>query len=113
MTRASSPPKGRTATATIARACRHYSLQSEVFSLNALFAAALFLINSRLEATRDVSWAFVGSFLSGLGLTNQHTLALLVAPISVHAVARHPRDLLSPRGLGRWVKQRAATETAR
>lgn len=86
------------ARALLALRRRHYSLQSEVFSLNNLFAASLLLCHSHLRATGDVSWAEAGAFLSGLGMTNQHTLALFVAPLALHAMWTHRKQLLTVRG---------------
>ena len=79
----------------------HYSLQSEVFTLNSLFCASLLVALAHLSSSGDPSWAQAGALLSGLGLTNQHTLVLYVAPLAVHALVAHRRSLAHPWGLVR------------
>ena len=83
------------------------SIQSEVFALNDLFVALLLLLlarHARAVARRDVPRArrdaFLGALLCGAAMTNQHTFALVGAPIAVAVVAaggsvglREPRTL--------------------
>ena len=70
------------------------SIQSEVFALNNLFVAILLLLlarHARAVARRDVRRArrdaFLGALLCGVAMTNQHTFALVGAPVAVAVVA--------------------------
>ena len=69
------------------------SIQSEVFALNNLFVANLLLLlarHARAVARRDVHRArrdaFLGALLCGVAMTNQHTFALVGAPVAVGVV---------------------------
>jgi hypothetical protein len=60
------------------------AMQAEVFSLNNLFVCLITNILVRYLNRRDGSsnsLAYLGAFVSGLGLTNQHTLLLYLAVI--------------------------------
>ena len=75
-----------------------YAVQSEVFSLNNLSAALLIVIHAQLRYTKDHRWVYVASLVAGWGLTNQHTLVLLAAPLAAHAVlGTHRHTLLRVR----------------
>ncbi len=75
-----------------------YSTQAEVFALNNLFVSCLcflttvFCVNK--EPTDMHLVPFLGAFLIGLGLTNQHTLILVAGPLAI-CVLWHGRAFLS------------------
>lgn len=60
-----------------------YAVQSEVFALNNLLCAALFLALVRYDASRTLGRACAGAAVAGLALTNQHTAVFFVAPFAV------------------------------
>jgi hypothetical protein len=63
------------------------SVLAEVYTLNAAFLGAVLLALVRFERGGDVRWLALGSFLTGLGLTN-HLLLLAAAPALVWSAAR-------------------------
>ncbi|KAF2076608.1 hypothetical protein CYY_002094 [Polysphondylium violaceum] len=84
-----------------------YHIQGEVFSLNNTFTALLLFLsiwftrvriyeNERYNASFWTSEriAYLSAFLCGLGLTNQHTLVLIVAPFAFWIMFIAGRDQL-------------------
>jgi len=84
-----------------------YHIQGEVFSLNNTFTALLLFLaiwftrvriyeNERFNASFWTSEriAYLSAFLCGLGLTNQHTLVLIVAPFAFWIMFIAGRDQL-------------------
>ena len=60
-----------------------YSITAEVFSLNNFFVALLILTLMFFYRTKSLRVAYLGAFLSGLALTNQHTIVLYIVVIVV------------------------------
>jgi hypothetical protein len=60
-----------------------YATQAEVFSLNNLFVALLLYLLVRFNREGSLKWVFIGAFVSGLGLSNHHTLILYIIPIAI------------------------------
>jgi hypothetical protein len=59
-----------------------YAITAEVFPLNTLFAALIVYLVVTFSAVRDnVTIAYVGAFVCGLALCNQHTIVLFEAPL--------------------------------
>eukprot|EP00873_Tetraselmis_striata_P013223 jgi/Tetstr1/433487/TSEL_022757.t1 len=73
-----------------------YAIQSEVFALNNLFAATLLYLAARYEGWPADATAYLGAFVCGLALTNQHTIVFYVAPITLFVLAKGRSRLLSP-----------------
>ena len=64
----------------------HYSIQSEVFSLNNLLLSVLLLLTARFAKRLQPSSRLVHSmaFVSGLCMCNQHTSIIYVAPTAIY-----------------------------
>ena len=60
-----------------------YSVEFEVFSANNFFTIVLLFLACRYYRTHNYSIAYMGAFISGFGLTNQHTLVIFVARIVI------------------------------
>uniref|UniRef100_A0A061RP57 Transmembrane protein n=1 Tax=Tetraselmis sp. GSL018 TaxID=582737 RepID=A0A061RP57_9CHLO len=73
-----------------------YAIQSEVFALNNLFAAALLYLAAKYDRSPSDRTAYLGAFVCGLALTNQHTIIFYIAPIALFVLARGGRALLTP-----------------
>ena len=58
-----------------------YAVTAEVFPLNTLFASILLLLSLKFTLNRNLSIVFIGAFVSGLALCNQHTIVLYIAPL--------------------------------
>jgi hypothetical protein len=59
-----------------------YAITAEVFPLNTLFAALIVYLVVSFSAVRDnVTIAYIGAFVCGLALCNQHTIVLFEAPL--------------------------------
>src|SRR3989337_2116736 len=75
-----------------------YSLVAEVFSLNNLFVALIILIAIHiLEKPQNLKLFYLLSFVSGLALTNHHTIILLVPALLFLILATNPKFFLSPK----------------
>ncbi|QDZ19832.1 DUF2723 domain-containing protein [Chloropicon primus] len=78
-----------------------YSIQAEVFSLNNLFACALFFLTARYARPGDKAGrkglAYFGSFLCGLALTNQHTIVFYVVTCVCFVYWQGFKTLFTPR----------------
>ncbi|OQR89828.1 hypothetical protein THRCLA_09555 [Thraustotheca clavata] len=77
-----------------------YAIGAEVFSLNNLFASSLLFVLVCYADNQTFSIATFGAFLSGLALTNQHTIVLFEIPI-VSWVLWTKSTCLSLHSLGR------------
>jgi len=78
-----------------------HSIGAEVFALNNLFVGLLLFMlsvfhssSSSSSKSRDVRWAYAGSFVIGLGLGNQHTLVLAGVPFALWVLFLMGRDRL-------------------
>jgi hypothetical protein len=59
-----------------------YAITAEVFPLNTLFAALIVYLVVTFSAVRNnVTIAYIGAFVCGLALCNQHTIVLFEAPL--------------------------------
>ena len=78
-----------------------YSIQAEVFSLNNLFASALFFLSARYSKSENkrcsTGLAYLGSFLCGLALTNQHTIVFYVATCACFVYYEGFETLFNPK----------------
>ena len=75
-----------------------YSLVAEVFSLNNLFVALIILISLYIfENPQNKRLFYLLSFVSGLALTNHHTIILLVPALLFLILATNPKFFLSPK----------------
>ena len=64
-----------------------YSVTAEVFALHNFFVALLINLAIFFSVAKTENSIYVGAFVSGLALTNQHTSILFVAPIIIWVVA--------------------------
>jgi hypothetical protein len=69
-----------------------YSITAEVFALNNFFASLIvcmivYVVNTTERGSRQAqSYCIFGSFVCGLGLTNQHSLIFFILPIGLIAL---------------------------
>jgi Protein of unknown function (DUF2723) len=77
-----------------------YAISAEVFALNNLFVALLFLVAVLYEATRERRYALWGAFILGLGLSNHHTILFTAVPLAAWVLWVGRGDLVRPRVLG-------------
>jgi len=62
-----------------------YNTSAEVFALHNLFVTLIVYVLVIYNSIPNSTWIIaLGSFLSGLALTNQHTSVLLILPVVVH-----------------------------
>jgi len=60
-----------------------YSVQAEVFMLNAVFVCALLYLLVLYEETRNLKYVYFMGFTFGLGLSNHHTLLFVGLPMGI------------------------------
>ena len=58
-----------------------YHTTSEVFALNNFFVSAIVYVCLKYTQVLKIRYMYIGAFLCGLSLTNQHTSILLVVPL--------------------------------
>jgi len=76
-----------------------YALQAEIFALNSLLVAFIFYTSVRYAERPGAGAARWVAFACGLGMTNQHTLALYVLPIALWVMWVGRARLLTGRAL--------------
>ena len=69
-----------------------YSVTAEVFALHNFFVAAILHTSVRYAIQQTERLTYLGTFLCGTALTNQHTAILLVAPVATWVM--HESSLL-------------------
>jgi hypothetical protein len=72
---------------------------AEVFALNNLLCALLWLLAVLYDDKGERRIALWGALVVGLGLSNHHTFVFVAAPLAGWALWRGRRDLLQPRNL--------------
>eukprot|EP00961_Rhodomonas_salina_P200284 2701732-Rhodomonas_salina.1 len=73
-----------------------YSTQFEVFSLNNLLSSCILYFSIRYFKHNEAWIPFLGAFLCGLSLCNQHTIALLLIPLVPGVIVQSEGTLLKP-----------------
>jgi hypothetical protein len=73
-----------------------YHVTAEVFALNNVLVALITLCLSMYAAVRADRWMYLGAWLCGVGLTNQHTCILLEVPAILYMI--YAGDLLKNTG---------------
>lgn len=76
-----------------------YSIQGEVFALNNLFVCWTIFLSVLYCKGRQMSVAYLGALVLGLGLTNQHTTLLSAVPLAVGILWIGRSRLLNVRGM--------------
>jgi hypothetical protein len=76
-----------------------FSTHFEVFALNNLFVSLLLYLAIKFIVDRDGWIPYAGALACGLGLTNQHTIVLLEAPLILAVIVASRGALLRPRPL--------------
>ena len=76
-----------------------YALQAEIFALNSLLVAFIFYTSARYAERPGAGAARWVAFACGLGMTNQHTLALYVLPVALWVMWVGRARLLTGRAL--------------
>jgi len=75
-----------------------YNTSAEVFALHNLFVTLIVYVLVIYNSMPNSTWIIaLGSFLSGLAMTNQHTSVLLILPVVVHVF--YKSSILSKPGL--------------
>ena len=73
----------------------NYSIQAEVFAMNNMFVAMLAYLLILYCKDPCPEHAYLGALVCGLGLTNQHTIVFVVAPVVVYVLGSGRRTLLA------------------
>ncbi len=76
-----------------------YALSAEVFALNNLCVALLFLLTFLYGAHKELRYARWGAFVFGVGLSNHHTILFAAVPLAVWFLVSERGALLSGRRL--------------
>jgi len=72
-----------------------YAVVTEVFALNNLFITLLLFFTLLFRDTKDSKYVFLGTFVFGLGLTNQHTLGFYGLPLGLWCLWRGRAEFLN------------------